>query len=114
MGSLTHSLLLHGEKYQTQLTVFADGYSFRLMDLYNRPQLFVRYLTFRYSLNIRTPDDDNEILYEWDDDPYLSEIEAFIEDVEGHDGRGKVLSSFEDAVRTYELTWAIREASEQR
>jgi hypothetical protein len=43
IGSLTHSLLLHGKKYQTQLSVFADGYSFRLVDLYGQPKLFVRY-----------------------------------------------------------------------
>ena len=43
VGSLTHSLLLHGEKYETQLSVFADGYSFRLVDLYTKPKLFYRY-----------------------------------------------------------------------
>jgi len=43
IGSLTHSLLLHGEKYETQLSVFADGYTFRLVDLYTHPKLFVRY-----------------------------------------------------------------------
>jgi hypothetical protein len=42
IGSLTHSLLLHGQKYETQLSVLADGYSFRLVDLYNHPQLYVR------------------------------------------------------------------------
>ena len=42
IGSLTHSLLLHGQKYETQLSVFADGYSFRLVDLYNHPQLYIR------------------------------------------------------------------------
>ena len=42
IGSLTHSLLLHGQKYETQVSVFADGYSFRLVDLYNHPQLYVR------------------------------------------------------------------------
>ena len=42
VGSLTHSLLLHGTKYETQLSVLADGYHFRLVDLYNVPKLFVR------------------------------------------------------------------------
>lgn len=51
IGSLTHSLLLHGEKYETQLSVFADGYSFRLVDLYTtRPKLFVRYDPLRPGL----------------------------------------------------------------
>jgi len=100
IGSLTHSLLLHGKKYQTQLSVFADGYSFRLVDLYGQPKLFVR-----------APDDDNEVLYEWEDDPYFDQIQAFVSDVESGMAQ-RVLSTFEDALQTYEFTWAIRTASE--
>jgi hypothetical protein len=60
---------------------------------------------------------------EWHDDPYFSQIEAFVEDVQVHASDGQVsekvgerasLSSFEDAVKTYEFTWAIREASERK
>jgi hypothetical protein len=51
-------------------------------------------------------------VYELDDDPYFSQIEAFVGDVEGPT-RGRVLSSFEDAVETYAFTWAIREAAER-
>jgi hypothetical protein len=43
VGTLTHSLLLHGKKYETHLSVFADGYTFRLVDLYTFPKLYVRY-----------------------------------------------------------------------
>jgi len=35
-----------------------------------------------------------------------------IEDIEEDPDAAQILSSFEDACRTYELTWAIREASE--
>ena len=52
IGSLTHSLLLHGQKYETQFSVFADGYSFRLVDLYTKPQLFVRYPPVRKLLMV--------------------------------------------------------------
>jgi hypothetical protein len=52
-------------------------------------------------------------LYEWDDDPYLDQIEVFVADVEIGNNR-RVLSTFEDAVKTYEFTWGIREASEMR
>jgi len=53
------------------------------------------------------------VKYEWDDDPYRDQIEAFVADVEGKKN-GRVLSTFEDAVQTYEFTWGIREASERR
>ena len=59
-----------------------------------------------------TPDDDDEVLYEWEDDPYFDEIQAFVLDVEGGTSK-RVLSTFEDAVQTYEFTWAIRTASER-
>jgi len=52
-------------------------------------------------------------MYEWDDDPYLDQIEAFVSDVEMGKKR-RVLSTFEDAVKTYEFTWGIRETSEMR
>jgi hypothetical protein len=51
-------------------------------------------------------------VYEWDDDPYFSQIEAFVGDVDGR-SRRRVLSSLEDAVETYAFTWAIREAAER-
>jgi hypothetical protein len=54
------------------------------------------------------------MVYEWDDDdPYFAEIEAFVVDVEGGKNGGRVLCSFEDAVKTYAFTWAIRDASEK-
>jgi hypothetical protein len=64
-------------------------------------------------LRKRTPENDEEVKYEWDDDPYSHQIEAFVADVEG-EKKGRVLSTFEDAVQTYEFTWGIRQASERR
>jgi len=63
---------------------------------------------------LRSPEDDKEIVFEWDDDPYLDQIEAFVADVQNGMKGKRVLSTFEDAVQTYEFTWAIREASEKR
>lgn len=63
--------------------------------------------------NDSTPDDDNEVLYEWEDDPYFAQIQAFVSDVEGGNTQ-RVLSKFEDALQTYEFTWAIRTASENK
>jgi hypothetical protein len=69
-------------------------------------------ITPEFETDIWTPDNDEEIVYEWDDDPYLGQIEAFVSDV-GY-GTKRVLSTFEDAIQTYEFTWGIREASEKR
>lgn len=47
-----------------------------------------------------------------EDDPFYSEMDAVIKAVtEGHPSPG-ILSSFEDALQTYWLTWHIRHASE--
>jgi hypothetical protein len=44
---------------------------------------------------------------------YFGEFSTFIEAVESQSGdTSLILSSFEDAVKTYDLTWRIREASE--
>ena len=50
-------------------------------------------------------------MYEWDDDPYYDQIEAFVNDVQ--ERQEKVLSPFDDAFKTYEFTWSIRLASER-
>lgn len=66
-------------------------------------------------LYIRRPGDDYEETHRFpDDDPFFSEVSNLIdvvEDIEDDEG-GLILSSFEDACKTYELTWAIRRASE--
>ncbi len=77
----------------------------RLENPYQQPVLYVR-----------RPGDDYEETYRFpDDDPYFSEISNWIdviEDIEEDPESGKILSPFEDAVKTYEFTWAIRRASE--
>ena len=69
-------------------------------------------------LYIRRPGDDYEETYRFpDDDPFFSEVSNWIdviEDIEEEDPESaQILSSFEDAVKTYEFTWAIRRASER-
>ncbi|KAK4703353.1 hypothetical protein P7C70_g2865, partial [Phenoliferia sp. Uapishka_3] len=106
--SQTHSINLQGIKYATDIEVYADGYKLYLSDPYNAPVL-----------RIRSPASDNEEVCTFeDDDPYFSEVQAFIdasdpsntsafsEDVE-------ILSSFDDSLKTYALSWAIRVASER-
>ncbi|TFK42642.1 putative oxidoreductase C terminal-domain-containing protein [Crucibulum laeve] len=106
VGSFTHVAALQGTNYSCELEVYADGYSLKLVNPYVQPVLYVR-----------RPGDDHEQTYQFpDDDPFFSEISNLIdiiEDIEEDSDAGQILSSYEDAVRSYELTWAIREASER-
>lgn len=112
IGHLEHGVALQGTEFSTEFTVFCDGYQMKLIDPYNRPTLY-----------IRRPGSDIEEVHQFqDDDPFFSEISMFTDTlaIEGtlDIGRAlcadpKILSSFEDAVKTYEMTWAIRGASEK-
>ncbi|KAF7294985.1 hypothetical protein MIND_01036600 [Mycena indigotica] len=106
VGSFTHVVSLQGTNYSCELEVYADGYMLKLVDPYVQPTLY-----------IRKPGDDNEQMVRFpDDDPFFSEVSNLIdiiEDIEEDPEAAQILSSYEDAVRTYELTWAIREASER-
>lgn len=110
VGSLTHALILQGTKYSTELEIYADGYQLRLIDPYNAP-----------SLRIRRPEtDDEEVCSFAGDDPYFGQMQAFVDACDpsassavADDDEMEILSTFDDSVKTYALTWAIREASEQ-
>lgn len=110
VGSLVHGVALHETDYYTELTVYADGYQLRLVDPYNDPHLYVR-----------GPGSNAETVHHFQgDDMFFSEISNFgdlIESDSPHkdelgDLNTAILSSYEDAVRSYELTWAIRNSSE--
>ena len=103
VGSLTHAVSLQGYNYSTELDVYADGHSLRLVDPYNAPLLCLR----------RPGDDHEEIIRFQNDDPFFSEVSNLIDCIEHGEGTSPILSSYEDAVKTYALTWAIREASER-
>jgi predicted dehydrogenase len=68
----------------------------------------------RKQVDDRTPESDDEQVYEGEDDPYLNQIEAFVEDVEQGGEIHRILSTFQDAVKTYEFTWRIKDASERK
>ncbi|KAK1924841.1 putative oxidoreductase C terminal-domain-containing protein [Papiliotrema laurentii] len=101
VGSFTHAVALQGTAYACEIEVWADGYHMRLVDPYQAPTLYVR----------RPGDDLEERHVYTDDDPFFSEVSNFIDCIEGGPDP-YILSSFEDATKTYELTWAIRLAAE--
>ncbi|KAK0560221.1 hypothetical protein OC861_006354 [Tilletia horrida] len=102
VGSLTHAVALQGHDYSTELDVYADGYQLRLVDPYNAPVLYFR----------RPGDDHEEVVRYSNDDPFFSEVANLIDVIENGPGAAPILSTYEDAVKTYALTWAIRRASE--
>jgi len=102
---LTHLVSLQGANYACELEIYCDGYLFKLIDPYNAPEL-----------RIRRPGDDHEEVHHFpSDDPFFSEVSNLIDVIEdGPNGdRDLILSSYDDAVKSYELTWAIRAASER-
>ncbi|QRV74648.1 hypothetical protein RhiJN_02663 [Ceratobasidium sp. AG-Ba] len=104
IGSMTHSTILQGTKYACEFEVYCDGHTMRLSDPYGAPVLSVR----------RAGQDDEDVERYEDDDPFYSEVSNLIDMIERVQGRGpSMLSTYQDACRSYELTWAIREASER-
>ncbi|KAG8747660.1 hypothetical protein FRC10_000203 [Ceratobasidium sp. 414] len=103
VGTLTHAVSLHGKNYSCELEVYLDGYQMRLVDPYHIPTLY-----------IRRPGDDYEETHRFgDDDPFFSEVSNLVDVIEQGEGTAEILSTYEDACKTYEFTWAIREASER-
>lgn len=106
VGSFTHCVVLHGTDYSCELEVYADGYLLKLVNPYVQPTLY-----------IRRPGDDHEEVHRFaDDDPFFSEVSNLIDVIEDIEDESEslILSSYEDACKTYEFTWAIREASERK
>jgi predicted dehydrogenase len=101
IGSLTHAALLHGKKYESELEIWGDGLRVVLQDPYGACRLLIR----------RPHCDETEVEGGFSqDDPYLTEDAAFLDAVRSGDVAG-IRSSYADAFRTHEFTWAIRRAS---
>ncbi|HIJ64695.1 MAG TPA: Gfo/Idh/MocA family oxidoreductase [Candidatus Hydrogenedentes bacterium] len=100
VGSLTHGTLLHRKKYETELEVWGDGLRIALLDPYGDCRALVR----------RPHSEDAEEMAFSDDDPYLTEDEAFLDAVRTGD-RSRIRSPYGDALKTFELTWAITDAA---
>lgn len=100
VGSLTHGTLLHQKKYDTEIEVWGDGLRLVLQDPYGDCRVLVR----------RPHTETTEEIHFNDDDPYLTENQAFIDAVRS--GKPNAIrSSYADALKTYEFTWAITDAA---
>ncbi|OAL24954.1 hypothetical protein AYO20_10557 [Fonsecaea nubica] len=120
VGSLMHIVALHGIRYSNEIVVAGDGFQLRLVDLYSAPTLYVR-----------TPISEQEESFTFiNDDPFYSEFAGLLgslgavpcpEAVKNARSEEQgffapsdgILSSYEDACKTYEFTWRIRDESEK-
>ena len=101
VGSLTHGVTLLCQRYEANIDVWADGLRIALEEPYS-PQCRLR---------VRRGYTDDEQIYSFPDaDPYYKEDEAFLTAVRTGDS-SLIRSSYEDAYKTYALTWAVRLAS---
>ncbi|KAK8864421.1 hypothetical protein IAR55_001669 [Kwoniella newhampshirensis] len=104
VGSLIHGICLHEGDYDVEVMILADGWKLRLVDPYGvAPKLY-----------IRRPGTTEEVRTVFtDDDCYYSEISDLVDVIDGTAEKSVILSSYEDAIESYRLTWAIRQAGEK-
>ena len=96
----SHGTLLHREKYETEIEIWGDGLRIVLLEPYGHCRVLVR----------RPHSEETEEFEFAGDDPYLTEDRAFLEAVRTGDCSG-IRSSYDDALKTYELSWAITDAA---
>ncbi len=61
VGNFTHAVALQGTNYACELEVWADGYHMRLVDPYQQPTLYVRYVSCPVISTSCSPTDDPEM-----------------------------------------------------
>lgn len=116
VGTFTHIIALHGQKYAEEITLLADGYQLRIANVYTNPTLYVR-----------SPESDSEEkVYKYDnDDAFFDEFVAFASEACRRSGKpgiehatddlavDHILSSYRDACKSYEFTWLIRDSGDE-
>jgi len=108
VGSLTHGVMLHGDAYECEMEVWGDGIRIRLEDPYGKARLLVSRDTGAKNRQVE------EIITfpEGEDNFYEKEIATWLNAIHTGDAAG-IQSSYEDAFKSFELTWAIRHSSEK-
>ncbi|KAK9242186.1 putative oxidoreductase C terminal-domain-containing protein [Lipomyces tetrasporus] len=111
VGTLIHIVALHGIRFSNEIAIYADGYQLRLREMYTTPALYEQVYTYP------------------GDDPFLNELETFINVAARRAGKTppesevnpgeprpatEILTSYEDACRTFAMTWKIRDESEKK
>ena len=104
IGTLTHTLLLHDYQYETGIDIWCDGLHMSLLNPY-LPQCV---------LKIRRSGSVEESVEAFPNvDTYLEEDSAFLRAVSSRADADLIRSTYEDAAKTYEFSWAIKRATTQ-
>ncbi|BDA44533.1 Uncharacterized protein UNK4.17 [Coccomyxa sp. Obi] len=101
VGSLNHTLLMHGQNFFTELDLFGDGFHIIVRDPYQKPAVLLR----RPHSN-----DYEQVPLDLGRDMYEKQFDAFMHAVRTGD-QSDVRCLFHDAARTYETSWWISEAA---
>jgi len=97
IGTLMHGVLLHENKYETEIELWGDGYRMVLSDPYGACRL-----------SVRGPNNEDVIVEEFGgEDAYYEEDRIFIEAILDPSRKQHIQSPYHDAVNTYKLTWLI-------
>jgi predicted dehydrogenase len=99
--------MLHGDTYECEMEVWGDGIRLRLEDPYNKARLLVS--RDKGSKNRQV--EECFTFPEGEDNFYEKEIATWLNAIRTGDATG-IQSSYEDAFKSFELTWAIRHSSE--
>merc|ERR1712232_467481 len=90
IGTLTHALLLHDQRYFTEIDIWADGIRIMLQDPYYDPKLIVREEHANNEREIEVPNIKSG------DDMYLKEVVTFIEAIRSKNA-SIIRSPYEDS-----------------
>jgi len=102
IGSLVHGVLLHGNKYESEIEIWGDGYRIVLSDPYGKCEL-----------SVRVPGSEETVYEQFKDDAYYLEDKVFLEAILDGKNRTEIASPYEDAFQTYSFSWKIRTQCEQ-
>ena len=104
VGALMHAVALPGSKYESHIEVLMDSLRITLYEPY-WPEC---------KLLVRDVRSESDVVYEFgDDDPYETEMRTFLDAVRKRDA-SDIASSYKDAAQTYNFTWAVRRAGEEK
>ncbi len=97
IGSLCHAVQLHGRRYEAEFEAYSDGVRCVMRKPYDPAGEF----------EVRTiGENEGEVIMIEGDDPYANEDAAFIDAVRSGSA-DEIESTYQDALRTYELSWWI-------
>jgi len=97
IGTLMHGVLLHENKYESEIEIWGDGYRMVLTDPYSKCLLTVR---------LPGSEETKVVPFEEEDVYYIEDKIFFDAIISGSDAQ--ITSPYKDSYETYKFTWKIR------